>query len=376
MEAYLDNSATTPVCQEAISAMQYALETAWGNPSSLHSKGLEAEQLLQKAREQVSQRLHCLPEELYFTSGGTESNNLALIGAARALRRYGRRIITTNVEHPSVDESVSQLEQDGFEVLRLPVDRWGRVSEQDISRAIDKNTILVSVMSVNNETGTIQPVETLRRIIHTRRSPALLHCDAVQSFGKLDLRPATLGVDLMSVSAHKIHGPKGVGALYVKKGVHIAPRTFGGAQETAMRPGTQPLPAIAGFGAAAACLPDAQQELAHMQSLREHMLSGLGNLGGIQINSPQNALPYVTNFSVLGKNGNNMLHFLSERGVYISTGSACSKGRASRVLRAMGLSREALDGALRVSFSRFTTMQEVDHLLYAIAEGKTALRSR
>jgi len=380
MDVYLDNSATTPVCAEAIAAMRTALETTWGNPSSLHKKGLEAEALLEHARAQVARKLRCEAEEIYFTSGGTESNNIALLGAARARFRLGKRVVSTNVEHSSVEESLKRLEAEGFEVLRLPVDGKGRICEEDLGRAITPQTILVSIMSVNNETGTIQPVEAARRAIQLRRSPAWLHCDAVQSFGKLELYPAALGLDMMSVSAHKIHGPKGAGALYLNKNTIKNPkslaRSFGGAQEGGVRAGTQLMPAIAGFGAAVEAIPNTAETLAKMQDLRTHMLDGLRKIGGIALNSPPGALPYVTNISVLGKKGEPLLNYLSGKGVYVSTGSACAKGKPSHVLKAMGLPKERLEGALRISFSRFTTMEDIDRLLRVLAEGKTAVMGK
>ena len=261
MTAYLDNSATTPVCGEAVEAMKTAVTELWGNPSSLHQKGIEADEMLENARSNIARRLFCRDDEVYFTSGGTESNNLAVQGAAHAMRRRGRRIVTTSVEHPSIEETVKHLESEGFEVIRLGVDRKGRISERELFDAVTPDTVLVSIMAVNNETGTVQPVEAARTAVTRAKSPALIHCDAVQAFGKLPLKPAAMGVDLMTVSSHKIHGPKGVGALYVKKGVRLSPIVFGGLQEEKLRPGTQPMPAIAGFGAAAAAMPNLTAQL-------------------------------------------------------------------------------------------------------------------
>ncbi len=375
MDAYLDNSATTPVCPQAVEAMQECMQSCWGNPSSQHQKGLEAQKRLDYARALLASYLQSTEEEIVFTSGGTESNNLALLGAANAMRRFGNRIISTGIEHPSVEECLKLLGTRGFEIVRLPVDRYGRIAEADLAHSLNKNTVLVSIMSVNNEVGTLQPIESAKRMILSHRSPALLHCDAVQSFGKTELRPSALGVDLMSISAHKIHGPKGVGALYIKKGLHLHPMHYGGLQERGLRPGTEPLPAIAGFAAALQALPEpgaAQREIA---ALRDYLVQGLRGIGGIAINSPENALPYITNISVLGKNGNNLMNYLSGCGVYVSTGSACSKGKPSKVLRAMGLSKEQLDGALRISFSHTNTREDVDKLLGALTEGKKLLRS-
>ena len=374
MTAYLDNSATTPVCGEAVEAMKTAVTELWGNPSSLHQKGIEADEMLENARSNIARRLFCRDDEVYFTSGGTESNNIAVQGAAHAMRRRGRRIVTTSVEHPSIEETVKHLESEGFEVIRLGVDRKGRISEHELFDAVTPDTVLVSIMAVNNETGTVQPVEAARTAVTRAKSPALIHCDAVQAFGKLPLKPAAMGVDLMTVSSHKIHGPKGVGALYVKKGVRLSPIVFGGLQEEKLRPGTQPMPAIAGFGAAAAAMPNLTAQLKKVTELRDYMCERLLSLGGVVINSPEDALPYVTNISVLGINSEPMLNFLSSRGVYVSSGSACSKGHQSSVLKNMGLSDEVRKSPLRISFSRFTTKEEIDMLIDGISAGQKAIR--
>lgn len=374
MEAYFDNSATTKPCQQAVDAVTEALVFAWGNPSSLHDKGLEADDILRKSREAVAKKLSCSADEIIFTSGGTESNNMALVGAARANRRAGRRIVSTNVEHPSVDETLTRLENEGFEVVRLRVDGTGRISENELFKAVDRNTVLVSIMAVNNEVGTIQPFEAAKKAVLAAGAPALIHCDAVQAFGKMPLKPAAMGIDLMSISSHKIHGPKGVGALYVRKGVRLAPRTFGGLQEKQLRPGTEPMPAIAGFGAAAAALPDIKAELASTTALRDYMTARLRELDGIVINSPADALPYITSISAPGKRSEPMLNFLSERGVYVSSGSACSKGHKSRVLTAMGLDRARLESPLRISFSRYTTVEEIDYFISCLSDALRVLR--
>ena len=374
MTAYLDNSATTPVCGEAVEAMKTAVTELWGNPSSLHQKGIEADEMLENARSNIARRLFCRDDEVYFTSGGTESNNLAVQGAAHAMRRRGRRIVTTSVEHPSIEETVKHLESEGFEVIRLGVDGKGCISERELFDAVTPDTVLVSIMAVNNETGTVQPVEAARTAVTRAKSPALIHCDAVQAFGKLPLKPAAMGVDLMTVSSHKIHGPKGVGALYVKKGVRLSPIVFGGLQEEKLRPGTQPMPAIAGFGAAAAALPNLTAQLKKVTELRDYMCERLLSLGGVAINSPEDALPYVTNISVLGINSEPMLNFLSSRGVYVSSGSACSKGHQSSVLKNMGLSDEVRKSPLRISFSRFTAKEEIDMLIDGISAGQKAIR--
>ena len=373
MEAYLDNSATTPLCPEAAEAMQEAVGQLWGNPSSLHRLGLEAEHLLARCRADVAAGLRCTPGEIIFTSGGTETNNLALFGAAAALKRRGRRIVTSAVEHSSIAESAAELQRRGFDVVYLGVDSWGRISEQELQRAVTRDTILVSLMAVNNEVGTIQPVDAVRRVLRQANAPALVHCDAVQAFGKLPVVPQRLGVDLLTVSAHKIHGPKGAGALYVRKGVRIQPILFGGSQEQKLRPGTEAVPAIAGFAAAVRAMPDLQQSLAYVSGLRERLVQGLAAMEGVKINSPADALPYLTNISLPGLQSETLLNFLSGRGVYVSSGSACAKGKKSRVLRAMGLSDPDIAGALRISLSRFTAWEEIDAFLFALDEARISL---
>ena len=364
--SYLDNSATTRVCEPAVRVACAVMTGSYGNPSSLHSLGIEAERFLTRARERVAERLAASQEEIVFTSGGTEANNLALFGAAEAGKRKGGRIVTTAVEHPSVLESVKRLEQDGFEAVFLPVDGRGIVSEEALEEAIDPNTILVSVMHVNNETGSVQPVEQLRRIVTRKRAPALIHVDAVQSFGKLPLRPERMGIDLLSLSGHKIHAPKGVGALYIARGVRILPRSFGGGQEKGRRSGTEALPLIAALGAAVDALPAPEEELAHQRLLAEHLKTGLSEFPEVIVNSPDAALPGIVNFSVRGLRAEVLLHHLASQGVYVSSGSACAKGKSSHVLQAMGLERNRIESAVRASFSRFTAEEELDRLLEGV----------
>ncbi len=370
MEAYLDNSATTPLCEEAVAAMLKALNTNWGNPSSMHTKGQQAEIKLEQARTEVAKKLSCRDEEVFFTSGGTQGNNILLFGAARALKRQGNRIVTTDVEHASVNDSLNQLEAEGFEVIRLGVDQTGKINEDELYNAVTADTILLSMMAVNNEVGTVQPVETAKKAIAAAHSPALVHCDAVQAFGKMPLKPSAMGVDLLTVSAHKIHGPKGAGAIYVRTGARLVPMLFGGTQEGKLCPGTQPIPAIAGLGAAVKAFPDIAAGLENAGLLKDYFLSGLNHLDHIAVNSPPGALPFIVNISVLGVLSNHMLNFLSDRGVYISSGSACGKGQKSKVLTKMGLDEDRLRSPLRVSFSRYTTKVHIDMLLEGIAEGQ------
>lgn len=374
MQAYFDNSATTAPCSEAVEAVTEAMTTKWGNPSSLHYVGNTANDLLEGAREKIASVLSCSPSELYFTSGGTESNNTAVFGAAYQMKRFGKRIVSTSVEHPSINEALTKLESEGFEVIRLKVNEFGQVDKKELFDAVTSDTILVTMMLVNNEVGSIMPVETARKAVTRVKSPALIHCDAVQAFGKLYVKPSQLGVDLLTVSSHKIHGPKGVGVLYIKKGVKIRPHAFGGEQEMKIRPGTQAMPAIAGFGAAAAALPDISNELKYITGLRDYMLEKFRAIGGIEVNSPADALPYVTNISVIGIKSEPMLNYLSSHGICVSSGSACSKGHKSRVLTEMGLSYERMESPIRISFSRFTTKDEIDYLAETISNAKNEIR--
>lgn len=375
MEAYFDNSATTRPCAEAVAAMTDTIQNNWGNPSSLHYVGNRANEVLEGARKELAKRLFCTPEEIFFTSGGTESNNLAVLGAARKLKRSGKRIVSTSVEHPSVNEALNSLENEGFEIIRIPVNEYGKIDEKAIYEAVNSDTILVTMMLVNNEVGSIMPVECVKRAVMRTKSPALIHCDAVQAFGKIPVKPSALGVDLLTVSSHKIHGPKGAGALYIKKGVKIVPKVFGGEQEMKIRPGTQAMPAIAGFGAAAGVLPDIDKELEAVTGLRDYMLARFKAMGGIEINSPADALPYITNISVTGIKSEPMMNFLSDKGICVSSGSACSKGKKSRVLSEMGLSHERTESPLRISFSRYTTKEEIDYLCSMLEEGKKTIRA-
>lgn len=374
MEAYLDNSATTQPCKEAVEKMNFALRTCWGNPSSLHSKGIAASELLEEARNNIAKKLSCESEEIFFTSGGTESNNIAVFGAANAQKRRGSRIITTSIEHSSVEESVKALENQGYDVVRLRVNERGVIDERQLYAATNPSVVLISMMYVNNEVGSIQPVEFAKRAVVHSGANALIHCDAVQAFGKVQLKPYNMGVDLMTVSSHKIHGPKGAGALFVKKGTKLVQHSFGGLQENKIRPGTEPLPAIAGFGAAAAAIPDYSESLRYVTDLRNYMVAKLRTIEGVRINSPENALPYITNISVEGIPSEVMLNYLSGLGICISSGSACSKGHKSRVLKAMNLSDDVINTALRISLSVFTTKEELDYLIGGIISARKTMR--
>ncbi len=374
MEAYLDNSATTPVCPQAVDAINNALTKCWGNPSSLHFGGIEAAEVLENARRSIAKKLSCDESEIYFTSGGTEANNIAVFGAAHAYRPKGMRIITTSVEHPSVDEPMKQLEKEGYDVVRLNVDKNGNYDERQLFAAVNTSTSLISIMAVNNEVGTIQAIDKIKTAVKKYNAPALIHVDAVQAFGKIPLKPHTLGVDLMTISAHKVHGPKGAGALFIRKGARIATSVFGGGQEKAIRPGTEPMPAIAGFGAAVDAMPDINAQLRKATQLRDYLVARLVELGGVAINSPVDALPYVTNISVTGIPSEVLLNFLSEREIYISSGSACAKGHKSRVLTEMGFDSARISSAIRISISRYTTKEEIDYFIKGVADAQKVMR--
>ncbi len=365
MRAYLDNSATTFLCEKAKKQMVNAIENCWGNPSSLHQAGIDADMLLSESRKALSKALKCDTDEVVFTSGGTEGNNLAIFGSVYANRRKGNRVITTKIEHPSVLNAFKRLEEEGFEVIYIGTDELGHLDVKELEAAVNEKTVLVSVMAVNNEIGTIQPIEELSSIIRRKNAPALIHVDAVQAFGKLTLNPKKWGIDLMTVSSHKIHGPKGAGALFVKKGTKLRPVAVGGGQERDIRPGTEPMPAIAGFYGAVSEL-QTEKSLAKLTALRDNFVSKLREIEGVTLNSPDDALPYIVNLSLKGLRSETVLNLLSDMEIYVSSGSACAKGHKSHVLTAMGLKDNIIDSSLRVSLSRFTTEEELDYFIEGV----------
>ncbi len=373
---YLDNSATTRPCAQAVEAIRNALCEVWYNPASLYEPGLRAERLLDRTRANAAGLLRCRPDEIYFTSGGTEANNLALFGAAAARKKRGNRIVTSAVEHPSVLEPARALEKQGFEVVFLQPGRDGIVPPQAICDAVTPDTILVSLMLVNNETGALQPVAAAAQAIRDVGAPALLHCDAVQAFGKHPISVRELGVDLLSASGHKIHAAKGVGLLYCAKSVVLPPRSYGGGQERGLRSGTEAVPLIAGLGAAIEALPDPAQQLPRMQMLNRYARQTLAQTGLITVLSPADASPYVLSLALPGYRSETLLHFLEAREIYVSSGSACAKGKPSHVLRAMGYTDREADSALRVSFSRENTEADVDALARALCDAAKKLRKR
>lgn len=370
MAVYLDNSATTAPCPEAVEAVNFMMTENFGNPSSLHGSGISAMKEIISARESIAKALSCEKDEIFFTSGATEANNLAIFGAAYANRRRGNRIVTTAIEHESVMQSIDRLEEEGFEVIRLMPDGHGFISEKELEEAINDKTILVSMMYINNEVGSILPVEKIKKAVTRKNAPALIHIDCVQAFGKIPVRPKKLGADLASVTAHKIHGPKGSGALYIRKGVNISPRTFGGEQEKRIRPGTEASPLIAGFGAAVNALPDLKKQSEYISGLNTYARERLGEIDGLIFNSADNASPFILNIYIPSfMRSQTVIQELSAKyGIYVSSGSACAKGKRSHVLTAMHLPDERVDKSIRISFCRSNTKEDIDILADALKE--------
>ncbi|MBE6731260.1 MAG: cysteine desulfurase [Ruminococcaceae bacterium] len=373
MEIYLDNSATTKVCEAAAKKAYDVMLFNYGNPSSLHSLGFSAEKIITEARRAVASVIKSEANEIYFTSGGTESNNTAIFGAVKAKKRLGNKIVTTAIEHPSVLECMKELEKEGFEVVYLKPDSSGNISKAQVLSAIDGRTVLVSMMSVNNETGAIMPLDIVAPAIKKANSPALFHIDNVQGFGKINLNAKKLSCDLMSISGHKLHAPKGIGALYINTKAHILPHHFGGGQEKGIRPGTEPVPLIAAFSEAVKELPETMKEYKRLYEINMLLREKLREIPGVTINSPENNLPYILNFSTMQVRGETMLHYLESKNIYVSTGSACSKAKPSHVLSGMGLSNKHIETSLRASFSRNTTKEEVLLLAEEIRNGLSSL---
>lgn len=377
MNGYFDNASTTAVAPQVVEAMQPYWQQTYGNPSSLHHMGFLAERAVETARGELAALLGCEKSCLFFTSGGTEANNTALFGAARARRRRGNRIVTTAIEHASVLESAEELERRGYEVVFLQPDRTGSVTAEQLAAAVDDKTLLVSCMLVNNETGAVQPILEAAPEIRRKNPDTLIHCDAVQALGKLPLQLRRGAVDLASVTAHKLYGPKGVGALYVAKGVHIAPLLYGGEQQRGVRPGTESVPLIVGFGRACALAREEMaRDRAQVRRLAQLLRAGVAGVPGCVLNSPPDALEYIVNLSVEGVRSEILLHYLEERGLFVSSGSACAKGKPSHVLAAMDVGRLRADSALRVSFSRDNREEDVERLLEALRAGAERLAKR
>ncbi len=360
-EIYLDNSSTTKVSPAVAQVVMDTMTDNYGNPSSLHSKGLQAELAIEKAADIIAKGLGVKPQEIIFTSGGTEANNLAIFGGVEAKKRRGKKIITTALEHSSVLSAVKELGKDGYDCVFVEPNAEGLITAMDIADKVDDSTILVSVMAVNNETGQILPIQEIAKAVRAKNKDTLIHCDGVQAFGKIPLPINKWDVDLLTISGHKIHCPKGVGALYIKKGVRLIPRQIGGAQQGKIRPGTQAVPLIVGFGKASEiALGNIKTNYSKAEGLYNHLAEKISKIDGIEINSPVAGSPYVMNISVEGYRSEIMLHALEQKGIYLSSGSACSKGEKSHVLSAMGLSNSRIDSGLRVSFSCDTTIEQID----------------
>lgn len=367
-EHYLDNCATTVTSEKAAQKALAMMTSEYGNPSSLHRKGLRAELELTNAREIIAESLSVDASEIYFTSGSTESNNTVVFGVSNAKRRSGNKIVTTAIEHSSVMEACKKLESDGFEVIYLKPDESGVVPMSAFEDAVDENTILVCVMAVNNEIGSIQNIERIGKIVKRKNPDAIFHCDAVQAYGKMVLKPKKWNVDTLCVSSHKVHGPKGVGALYIKKGVRITPLLYGGEQQKKTRPGTECAPLIAAFSVAVNEF-DIANNREHAINLNNYLKSELKKLDCVTVNSADNALPYVLNISVKGIKSETMLHHLEEDDVYVSSSSACAKGKKSYVLKALNLPDDRIDTSLRISFSKYNTIEDVDAFLASLKKG-------
>lgn len=379
MQAYLDNSATTRCFEGVAALMSRVMLEDYGNPSSLHRKGVEAEAYIRGAKQIFARNLKVEEKELYFTSGGTESDNLALRGCAYANRRSGNHLITTCIEHPAVLNTMQSLEAEGFRVTYLPVDEKGCVRLSDLEEALSDETILVSVMYVNNEIGSIEPIEEIGALLKKREKPVLFHVDAVQAYGKLRIYPKRQGIDLLSVSSHKIHGPKGMGLLYADEHVKIHPILFGGGQQRDLRPGTENMPGIAGFGEAAReSYTDFEEKTERLYELKEYFTEEIEKLEGTVINGPRGreGAPHVVSVGFEGVRSEVLLHALEDREVYVSSGSACASNHPalSGTLKAIGVKKDLLDSTLRFSFSEFTTKEELTYCLSCLRELLPMLR--
>lgn len=370
MEIYLDNCATTRVCDEAAAACLRVMTEDYGNPSSLHKKGMEAENILTSARRQIGKMLGCDGDCVYFTGSATESNNLAILGTAAANPRGGKTIVTTTVEHPSVAKTVEYLEEQGYTVRRIAPKPDGNFDPQDFLDAVDGDTLLLTFMMVNNEMGTVLPYQAVIPALKKKYPRLLIHMDAVQGFAKFPLSVKRLDIDLLTFSGHKLYAPKGIGVLYVKKGVRLKPVIHGGGQEKGLRSGTHAVQLAAGLQEALAfCDRNRAAFQAHYAALNQRLREGVAKLEDVLVNSPENGAPHLLNLSVMGVPSEIMLHFLETKGIYVSSGSACAKGAKSSVLAAYGLPDERIKSALRVSFSKDSTPEDIDALLEALAEG-------
>lgn len=379
MEAYFDNSATTRCYPEVAEIVVKTMTEDFGNPSAMHLKGVEAEKYVREAAQTLAKILKVNEKEIIFTSGGTESNNLALFGGADANKRSGNHIITTSVEHAAVGQPAERLEQMGYEVTIVPVDHRGVVQLEALEKALRPDTILVSTMYVNNEVGAVMPVEEIAKLVHEKSPKALYHVDAIQAFGKYRIYPKKAGIDMLSVSSHKIHGPKGVGFLYINEKARIQPQILGGGQQAGMRSGTDNVPGIAGLGVAAKMVyTDFDEKIEHMYQLKERLAEGFLKPPDVRLNGMEirEGAPQILSASFLGVRSEVLLHTLEEKGIYVSAGSACSshKRKAAGTLSAMGMEAAQRESTLRFSFSEENTFEEVDYALEVIGQVLPMLR--
>ncbi len=373
MEAYVDNSATTRVSMPCIELINKIMREDYGNPSSLHMKGVEAEEYILTARKQIARSLSIEEKEIIFTSCGTESDNMALIGIANAYKRDGMHIVTTKVEHAAILSTCKYLEDQGFEVTYLDVDKYGRVSVEDVKNAVRPDTILVSIMYVNNEVGAVMPIKEIAKVIKSVNSKTLLHVDAIQAYSKIDIRPHRDGIDLMSVSGHKINGPKGVGFLYVKDKTKIKPIIHGGGHQNGLRSGTENVPGVAALGLACElATKNIEGKREYLFGLRDRLIEGLSAIDGVIINSDvsHDNAPHILSVSVPGVRAEVLLHSLEDKKIYVSAGSACSSNKpaVSATLKAMGLDKARLESTVRISLSDENTKEEIEYVIDSFKE--------
>lgn len=378
-EIYFDNSSTTKPSDAVVEIVEKTMREDWGNPSSMHQKGVEAEKYLKQTAKILADILKVKEQEIYFTSGGTESNNTALIGGALANRRAGNKILTTAMEHPAVSEPLHMLEEFGFEVEKIPVDHEGRLDLDFLSSHLDDQVILVSTMFVNNEIGAVVPVEKVAKLIHEKAPHALYHVDAIQAFGKYRIYPKRMGIDMLSVSGHKLHGPKGSGFLYISHDAKVRPIIYGGGQNAGMRSGTENVPGIAGLGVAAReAYTDFDQKVAHLYELKDHMVAGLQKMDGVVVHGMpgHEGAPHIVNAAFEGVGAEVLLHTLEDHQIYVSAGSACSthKRSGSPTLTAIHAPAAEMSSSVRFSFCEQNTIEEVDETLKVLQEVLPMLR--
>jgi len=379
MEAYLDNSATTRCLKETVEIMVKAMEVDYGNPSSMHMYGIKAEKYIKEAKETFVKLLKCQEKEIIFTSGGTESNNMAIIGAVMANKRGGNHIIVSSVEHASVKQPIRFLEEQGFRITYLPVDKNGLISLDDLKDELCDDTIFVSTMYVNNEIGTVEPIEAMAQLIHNYNANIIFHVDAIQAFGKYKIYPKRMGIDLLSISGHKLHGPKGSGILYIRDKVKIKPLILGGGQQKGMRSGTENVPAIAGLGVAAKLVyENLDEKIDHLYDIKEKLVEAIKIIHGTTINgkTDRDFAPHILSVSFEGIRSEVLLHALEDKGVYVSSGSACSSNKPglSSTLVAIGVDKALLDSTIRFSFCLDTTAEEIDYCILILNELLPMLR--